>query len=273
MKYAQVFILAVCIGLIGCGSDEDSRLSDIYYIEENDTYLRFYEDNEVSKYKCTVSDGYQLDNAFNGKVIDSQVEVTWNGRLYDFILEASEGSSSFKLTKEIDSLDYLHAAGTLTPITLPAEYLLSKKEEIPSACSNSAVNIVSINPNSWMAGPNNTISVNFDYRAQTESDVGIQLAYMSQSSYGLQMGSEQVFDGKSQRGHTLTTAIKPEFSSNDIYGLYVLMYEVGDGIRNLISYNLVEISGNGLINHPSNSSNTECLTCTVAAFAAPGPFA
>ncbi len=272
MKYAQVFILAVCIGLIGCGSDDDSRFSDIYYIEENDTYLRFYEDNEVSKYKCTVNNGYQIDTVFSGIVTDSKIEVTWNGSHYDFTLEANEDGSELKLAEETAPINYLHAAGTLTPVFLPFEYSLSKEEEIPSACSSSAVNITYINPKSWMAGPNNTISVNFDYRAKTANNVEIQLAYMTQSAYGLKVGSGQVFDGMSQSSDTLTVAMKPEYSSNDIFGLYVLMYEVDDGIKNLISYNIVKISGVDLINYSGSSSNTDCLTCVAAVFAAPGPF-
>ena len=260
LKSFQFGLIFILLSLVGCGSG--GRSSDIYYIQEKDVYLRIFDDGEAVKYKCSVSHGYQEDKAFNGKFDSHQLEVLWNERVYSYQLEAGENDSEFVLSEGPNVVDAF--SGASGPIASPDRYLLLKKEDIPTACTNSAVDIISITPENWDAALNNSISVNFDYRGQVESDLTLQLAYSYANPYVYDMsvfGPPLSVDGLSQSNVTLNMGIKSDHSSTDVLDIYVLMYEAGSHSSNLTSYGKLNMGNTNLSYDPAAWLNSECLTC------------
>ena len=245
---------------MGCGSD--GRSSDIYYIQERDTYLKVFDDGEVIKYRCSVNHGYQEDIAFNGKLDSNQLEVLWNERVYNYQLEAGENDSEFVLSEGLSVVDAL--SGASGPMVSPDRFLLLMKGEVPTACSNSAVDIVSFTPEIWDADLNNSIAVNFDYRGQVEGDLILQLAYSYANPYVYDMsvfGSTLNIDGLAHSNVTLRIDVRSDHSSEDLIDIYVLMYEAGSHSGNLTSYGRLNMGNTNLSYDPAASLNSECLTC------------
>lgn len=260
MKSFQFGLIFILLSLVGCGSD--GRSSDIYYIQEKDVYLRILDDGEVVKYKCSVNHGYQEDIAFNGKFDSHQIEVLWNERVYSYQLEAGENDSEFVLSEGLNVVDAF--SGASGPIASPDRFLLLKKEDIPTACTNSAVDIISISPENWDADLNNSFAVNFDYRGQVESDLTLQLAYSYANPYVYDMsvfGSTLDIDGLAHSNATLRIDVRSDHSSEDLIDIYVLMYEAGSHINNLTSYGRLNLGSSNLSFDPAAWLNSKCLTC------------
>jgi len=256
LKFFKCYLIIALLSLSGCGSD--SRSSDIYYIQERDVYLKVFDDGEVNKYKCSVNNGYQEDKNFVGKLSENQMDVTWNEDSYNYLLEIDESTSSYILYEN----HYLY--GSLYSRELPDLSILLKDEFIPAACTNSAVDIVSITPETWGEAPNNSIAVNFNYRGQVDSDLILQLVYSyARNSLDTMavFGPTINIDGISQSNITLSTDMRPDFSSGDILDIYVLMYKAESSASDLVSYGRLNMGNTSLSIDPDASLNTDCLTC------------
>ncbi|MEH6346875.1 MAG: hypothetical protein V7785_17400 [Bermanella sp.] len=260
MKYFQIIAAFILLSLVGCGSE--GRSSDIYYIQERDLYLRIYDDGEVNKYRCSVNLGYQEDVAFSGELDNNQLDVVWNGLVYSYQLEAGENDLEFILSAELEVVDAFSGASTSSPTPSPDRFLLEIKEKIPNVCTNSAIDIVSITPETWLVNSNNSITVNYNYRSQHEGDLRIRIAYLNNALPSFQntiYGAEVRVEGMSQSNNTLTISVNSLVSSNDAISVYVLMQEAVGSTNMLISYDRF-----GLFNADSSkdvSINTDCLTC------------
>ncbi len=256
MKFFQCYLFLALLNLSGCGSD--SRSSDVYYIQERDVYLRIFDDGEVNKYRCSVNHGYQEDINFIGKLIENEMDVTWNEDAYSYVLGVDGSTSEFFLYEEFDEYGHLYT------IELPDIFTLLIEEDIPTACSNSAVEIVSVTPETWGEAPNNRIAVNFNYRGQFEGNLTLQLVYSyANNSIGTTaiFGPTRNIDGISQSNITLSLDMRSDFSSGDILDIYVLMYEAEGSASDLVSYGRLNM-GDTSLNYDSDASlNTECLTC------------
>lgn len=260
MKFFQYCLFLALLNLSGCGSD--SRSSDVYYIQERDVYLQIYDNGEVNKYRCTVNFGYQEDKSFSGELDNNQLKVIWNGLDYSYQLEASENDLEFILSAEFDVVDAFSGASTSSPTSSPDRFLLEIKEETPNVCTNSAIDIVSITPETWLANSNNSIAVNYNYRAHHEGDLRIRIAYLNNALPSFQntiYGAEERIEGMSQSNNTLTISLNSLTSSNDVLSVYVLMQQEVGSTTKLVSYDKF-----GLFNADSSkeiSINTNCLTC------------
>ncbi len=262
MKYSKIALVSILLGLVGCGSE--GRSSDVYYIQERDLYLRIYDNGEVNKYRCSVNHGYQEDVAFSGELDNNQLEVIWNGLDYSYQLEVNENDSEFILSAGFDVVDSFSGASTSTPTPSPDRFLLEIKEKIPNVCTNSAIDIVSITPETWLANSNNSIAVNYNYRSQHEGDLRIRIAYLNSALPSFQntiYGAEESVEGMSQSNSTLIISVNSLVSSNDALSVYVLMQEAVGSTNKLVSYDRF-----GLFNADSSkdvSINTDCLTCEI----------
>ena len=267
MKIFQYCLIFSILIVNGCGSD--SRSSDIYYIQERDVYLRIFDDGEVKKYRCSVNHGYQEDKNFTGKLSEYQMDVTWNDDTYSYIFGVDGSTSEFYLHQDYNSYGFLYERETSG---LPDLSTLLKEESIPEDCTNSAVDIVSITPETWMSSSNNNIAVNYDYRGQFDGNLKVQIAYLNDALPSFQnttFGGEERVEGKSQSNNTLAISLNSLVSSNDALSVYVLMYEVVGSTYKLVSYDNF-----GLLNVDTSkdvSINTHCLTCEVGEIGF-GPF-
>lgn len=262
MKFFQFGLIFILLSLVGCGSD--GRSSDIYYIQDRDVYLRVYDDGEVKKYRCSVNYGYQEDKNFTGILSENKMDVTWNEDSYSYVLSIDGSTSSYTLYEDFNSY------GSLLGREPPDLPILLKEESVPTVCTNSAVDIVSLTPDKWDAALNNNIAVNFNYRGHIEGDLTIQLAYSRATpSLGAEVvyGVSQSIDGLSQSNLTLN--IKSGLSSEDVLDIYVLMYETEK--NDLISYGRTKTLNGNFNYDPSASLNNDCLTCEVGALNI-GPF-
>ncbi len=262
MKFFQYCIVLALLSLTGCGSD--SRSSDVYYIHERDVYLRIFDDGEVNKYRCSVNHGYREDSNFSGQLDNNQLEVTWNKRLYPYIVEAEKDSLEIILREEVDEIEVFQAASTLSPILAADKFFLIKKEEIPVDCNNSAVNIISITPENWSIESNNSITVNYDYRRQSEEELKIQIAYLNGkllSHVNTTLGPEVIVEDTSQSNDTLTMPLNTQALSSNVLSIYVLMYDIEGSINKLVAYDRVDIVNTEPSGNADASLNTDCLTC------------
>jgi hypothetical protein len=259
-QYCLIFSILI---VSGCGSD--SRSFDIYYIQERDLYLRIYDDGEVNKLSCSVNDGYQKDKFFTGKLDSNQLEVRWNNLTYSYFLEAGENDSEYILSEEFDLSDAFNSASTLSPIASPDIFSLEMKGSIPSNCTNTAIDIISVTPDNWAAVSNNTITVNYDYRARSEEDLKIQIAYVNDSllsHVNTTYGPEVIVEGSSVSNGSLTMPLNTQASSSTALNIYALIYETGSAVNNIVTYDRVDIVNTESSSNESDGSlNTDCLTC------------
>lgn len=235
--------------LLGCGSGSDELDFNGWYIPEQDTYLKVYDDGGVELLICTISNGYVADNSISGTLIGS--ELTINNSYGEFISNLVESQGEWSLISTETSYE--------APII--------KAFQLPVSCEGDVIEITSYSPEQAVAGVETEFILNFDFRLSTLNEAVIESGYTasSEGNFYLTNNELEVTSPGLSSGSLMVVASPELFENAEPFRLHVIMYSPLDAEDG----SFIPIAGTDVVidlseNNNNGSLNTDCLTCVAA---------
>ncbi len=154
-KFLNGLALISVTALAGCGSGDGEKTDNValtFYVSDGDRYLQITDDGYANFLKCTVNDGYVVDELITGVYADDLLTLTIFEDEYPYSLTEADGIYTLVGDEETIVLDSV--------------------AEVPVTCVNDALEITSFTPEYAEVGVETEFLVNFDYRlASLESAV------------------------------------------------------------------------------------------------------
>ena len=235
MFYLRSIVVSLMALLAGCGSENEQ--TEIWYFEVIDSYIELKEPNQIKQYHCTVHNGYKVRENNN---------LSYDGHIID------DGNNEFRINKANNKIDLL----------MNTELFMSGviAYEIPSTCSNDAIQIDSV---AYVSNTDQTF-IFFDYRLVSAEQANIQLAvkFDPLDAGETVLRSPISISTGSSSGHLYTYLFQDSDDNREPYAFYVYMNSKDSESFQQYSSDMHVIIAQEETSD-SDNLNTDCLSCLV----------